>query len=408
MRKRPNKQYLTQLLPLMLQHPSNTELLQIITASHHDDYIQTLIQLMNQPQYKQYSVPARALYSTDDHPIQYSVPNPCYQAMLSAGYNALYFKPSHLNWGEQLKQTLQRKIATHHIKEDDLLKNNQFIKIEGGRTLQLTESHKTTDLVDFYKIQRQDEPLKDFIREAKVYHFIHHNPSFKSKLKSKIPIESKILVMPISLFSENILNKMDDPIATKIVNDISFVTVHHYQAPMQYYQYAHQFDKMSSNPFQSGESGILSAIFDIAALMSAGIIPSSTLPAFHDRYNHPWIAIHARLSYKNALPGTFGAWNTDATERPDYGFTGLRDWGDIAFYSEIQNYFKIESDTQYLYPEPVMQRFSFMNAICKNILSGVLLRSRLRQVSSEYHYTKPACQQETSRFIHQLLTQFIE
>ncbi len=60
-------------------------------------------------------------------------------------------------------------------------------------------------------------------------------------------------------------------------------------------------------------------------------------------------------------------WSSTATDRPDYGYDGLRDLRDIEFFGEIHSYFNSTNTKQYFYPEFVMQRLAFINVLCESI-----------------------------------------
>lgn len=90
------------------------------------------------------------------------------------------------------------------------------------------------------------------------------------------------------------------------------------------------------------EQGILDACHDAGFLASMGLILTSMLPAFHNTVStRRWIALHNAFNERNGVhPGTFGAWNTDATGKPDLGYCGIRDIGDYEFFGQIKSLFQ--------------------------------------------------------------------
>ena len=54
------------------------------------------------------------------------------------------------------------------------------------------------------------------------------------------------------------------------------------------------------------------------------------------------------------------------------------------------------------------QCFCLANAVCENLLAAHLIRARLRQSSSEYHYKNPVARQHNQAFIEQTLLSFLK
>ncbi|WP_257264781.1 hypothetical protein, partial [Endozoicomonas sp. ONNA2] len=86
---------------------------------------------------------------------------------------------------------------------------------------------------------------------------------------------------------------------------------------------------------------------------------------------------------------------------------GLRDWGDVEFYGSMSSGLWAKDSKTSGYAPEVLQRLSFANAICENLLAAVLLRSRLRRDSPDYNYQNQQAVEETENFIEQLLNEYL-
>ena len=140
-------------------------------------------------------------------------------------------------------------------------------------------------------------------------------------------------------------------------------------------------------------------------------MPTSTLPAFHNsRIGREWMALHALLGYtdRTVHPGTFGAWNSVATEYCDFGYGGFRDVGDFEPFGQIKSFMqRVDAKTGVQEPE-VEQCLCLVNAVCENLLAAHLIRARLRQAGADYHYKNPEARRQTETFIEQSMTSFLK
>ena len=357
-------------------------------------------------------VPPEHLYCKDN-PMKWSQYNPFLRELLHKCYGAYGFQPPEMQAGKRLSAFIDQAEYSFAEESDliDLLSTGT-LEITGGRTLKVKVDTQPGEKYYFFKFQRQDELPETLAREGLVYQFLNKDP-VGGKMKSALPVCEGFIRLPVGKLPEEI-KKFSDKLEVTKENGSEFINVFCYSAPEDYSTYAWEEDKNHPhNRFMRPEAGILKACHDIGLLTGIGFIPTSTLPAFHDTgTNRRWFFM-APLTDQNYFiafnsPGTFGAWNTDATEKPDFGNTGVRDGGDCEFYGEIKIFLQIEGVANNLYPEPVVQRIAMANAICENLLAAVLLRSRLNQSSVYYHYQNPEAIKATKKFISDCFYEFIQ
>ncbi len=148
---------------------------------------------------------------------------------------------------------------------------------------------------------------------------------------------------------------------------------------------------------------------------SAGVVLTDVLPAFHCGLGKSrWIALRCLLGCRPCeeilYPGNFSGWRQSVTDRPDIGYDGLRNVSDYELFGNITGYFESSFFLNYgIYPEPVIQRLAFSNAICEQLIAVILLRSRLRsQQAGTYHYKNTAAVERTKEFIAQSYEAFLK
>ncbi|WOG26495.1 hypothetical protein [Endozoicomonas sp. 8E] len=272
--------------------------------------------------------------------------------------------------------------------------------IVGGRTLAV----KNGEEVDYYKFQRLGESVATLAQEGIMHQFIAGSDRFKSRK----PRFGEFLILLEKDLPESARGFTDRLQVCDIDGERAF-RVYHFKATKNYGQYAHTPDQ-SRTPYAIAERGLLDAIHDIGVLNgSVGVMPTSTIPAFHDT-GRRWLFLSPLLGNSDCfafpLPGTFGGW-IKAIERPDFGWDGLRDWGDVEFYGAMKSGLSARDSKTSGHSPEVMQRLSFVNALCENLLAAVLLRARLRRDSPDYHYQNQQAVEETENFIEQLLNEYL-
>ncbi|WP_448216233.1 hypothetical protein [Endozoicomonas sp. 2B-B] len=271
--------------------------------------------------------------------------------------------------------------------------------IVGGRTLAITNGEE----VDYYKFQRVGESVTTLAQEGVMHQFIAKSDRFKSQ---KPRFGQYLTVLEKDLPEST--RGFTDRLQVINVDGERAVRVYFFKATKHYGQYAHTPD-ITNASFAVAERGLLKGIHDIGVLNgNFGVMPTSTIPAFHDT-GRRWVFLTPLLGsmlYALPLPGTFGGW-IKAIERPDFGWDGLRDWGDVEFYGSMKSGLTARDSKTSGYTPEVMQRLSFANALCENLLAAVLLRSRLRRDSPDYHYQNQRAVEETENFIEQLLNEYL-
>ena len=278
----------------------------------------------------------------------------------------------------------------------------------GGRTLKIEQG----ELAHHYKFQRKGESLKTLMQEGVVHTVREKHPELFGPLRSKLPGQSCFFkIYPDQLPFP--LPKLDDPLAIqKDEDDREYVYVYRYVASTDYSVYAHIADHSHpDSPWHKGEQGLLTACHDIGRFIAMGLVPTSTLPAFHDtKYARQWVALHTALGYVDGAfhAGTFGAWNSTATEYCDFGYGGFRDVGDFEAFGKIDSFIKKLPRKECQQVPEVAQCLSLANAVCENLLAAHLIRARLRQNGSDYHYKNPEAVQQTEAFIEKTLLSFLK
>ncbi|WP_252176592.1 hypothetical protein [Endozoicomonas sp. 4G] len=275
--------------------------------------------------------------------------------------------------------------------------------VVGGRTLVIPNDNE--EEADYYKFQRVGEFKSTLEQEGIMHRFIAKNDRFKSKK----PSFGQYLVVLEKDLPESVQG-FTDPLQVTDVKGERAILVYHYKATNHYSKYAHTPDETSSAPYARPEQGLLDSIHDIGVLNGQfGIMPTSTIPAFHYT-GRRWVFLSPLLGnskyYAFPLPGKFESW-IEATERPDFGWDGLRDWGDVEFYGSMVSGLTSQDSKTSGYTPEVLQRLSFANALCENLLAAVLLRSRLRRDSLDYYYKNKQAVAETENFIERLLNEYL-
>ncbi|WP_252176700.1 hypothetical protein [Endozoicomonas sp. 4G] len=337
------------------------------------------------------------------HPLQFQSPNT--EAFpLVVVVHAVGFHASDEDAGHQLKLAFAHAGKTHfqrvYSAQHPLSLFTKKGTILGGRTLKIPNG----EWVDYYKFQRIGESVDTLAQEGIMHQLIAKNDRFKSQK----PLFGQYLVVLEKDLPE-ITRHFTDRLQVNSVESERILLVYYFQATDDYSQYAYTPDK-TNTPYASAERGLLNGIHDIGVLNGQyGVMPTSAIPAFHFT-GRRWVFLSPLLGnskyFAFPLPGKFENW-IEAIERPDFGWSGLRDWGDVEFYGSMKSGFGSEDSKTWGYTPEVFQRLSFANALCENMLAAVLLRSRLRRDSPDYHYQNPQAVEETKTFIEQLLNEYL-
>ncbi len=337
------------------------------------------------------------------NPLNFQLSNTSAFELVVAAH-AFDFHPAQLASGRQLQSEFARAGETVfesvYSGQDPLSLFEKEGSIVGGRTLAICNGEE----VDYYKFQRVGESVSTLAQEGIMHQFIAKSDRFKSRK----PRFGEYLVVLEKDLPES-CRSFTDRLQVSYVNGERAFRVYHFKATNSYGKYAHIIDD-TSTPYATAEQGLLNSIHDIGVLNGKfGVMPTSTIPAFHFT-GRRWVFLSPLLGnstyFASPLPGKFESW-IKAIERPDFGWDGLRDWGDVEFYGSMKSGLGTKDSKTWGYSPEVMQRLSFANALCENMLAAVLLRSRLRRDSQDYYYQNQLAVKETENFIEQLLNEYL-
>ena len=254
--------------------------------------------------------------------------------------------------------------------------------VRGGRTLVREENGRCVHL----KFQRQGESLAEFGAEEAVQRFAwrHHK---RLGFKSEIPRPEAVVFVPRELLPEEAGDFSDALQPHDGQGRPGYLAFHFTTGD-------HSYDTLAWQPDtpQGGDSrardGLLRALHDIGVWSSMGAVHTSTIRLYHEFRNdcdRPELLLTGLFRPGVGYPGKLHMWNTRATDSSDWGWSGLRDLGDMEFYPFITSYVQA-NDAGWTVPD-YGQRASFVNAVAQNILASLLHIMRLyRATDPHYHY----------------------
>ena len=298
--------------------------------------------------------------------------------------------------------TQAEQLVSPTMNEDEE-KHLEDSAIFGGRTLK-KEGH-------FFKFWREGEPLSVFLREYNTTQLLNQVPiGLKSEIPRPISITRLRKTIKTTLFVSQFTDKPE--ITTDKKTGEKYYLVYHYQASENYGIYAYQKNLNTKTPFKEAENGLLKGIHDIGRLARNGILYTNVLPTFHKKNdkNISWMVLtKIFMNDKANYPGSMIAWSTKATEYPDYGYSGLRDFGDFSLLGTTLDYMQRGAmQTRKPTTWKQSQKASLYNAINENIFATLLLYARLHQKEDYFHYMNTETIQKTHLFIHKILTNFLK
>ncbi len=269
-------------------------------------------------------------------------------------------------------------------------------QVRGGRTLVREENGRCVHM----KFKRRGESLATFAAEEAVQRFALAHQKILG-LRSEIPEPRGIFwVRPENLptaareFADP-LDVMDDPPGPGGYLVFCFSTKDH-----DYDTLAWQADGEQADGGRARE-GLMRAFHDLGVWSSLGVMHTSTIRLYHHFYSEddlrPELVLRALFSAEQAYPGALHLWNTKAIERSDWGWSGLRDLGDLEFYPFISCY--VESGEAQWAPPGYAQRASFVNALAHNLLGGLLHFMRQQREQPAYHYRNPEAVETMARCV---------
>ena len=344
-------------------------------------------------------------------PLRFALENPeLFHLALSASKVAAHWMPPRYGAGRWLLNEIERGLSVASVGLPDYREPlfQRPASAAGGRTLKVEQGAQAL----YYKFQRRGESLETLMREGVLHTVRESRPDLLGQLRSKLPGDSRFFRLYLDQLPEVLPPFADPPEVGKDEDGRDCLHVYRYTASTDYSLYAHRADhSQPGNPYHKGEQGILTACHDIGQFIAMGLVPTSTLPAFHDQQSdRQWLALHALFGYRKrtVYPGTFGAWNSVATEQCDFGYGGFRDLGDFEPFGKIGSFIE-KTDAQAGVQVPELEQcLSVLNAVCENLLAAHLVRARLRQTGSDYHYKNPEALQQNQAFIEQSLLCFLK
>ncbi len=268
----------------------------------------------------------------------------------------------------------------------------------GGRTLVRTEGPRCVHM----KFQRRGEKLDVFSAEQTVQKFAHAHGNTLN-WHSEIPEPEEIVLVPLDAL----------PVRQPAFPDrleIHELRGDSYALAFRFTTRDDSYDTLAWQPdtpqggCERARQGLLRAFHDLGVWSSLGAVHTSTIALYHHFYeagdSRPELLLSHLFQPGHAYPGTLHLWNTQATGQSDWGWSGLRDLGDLEFYPFISTF--LESSDAFWIPPGYGQRASFVNAIAQNILGGLLHYMRLhRATDPDYHYLHTGAVSALAEFLEQ-------
>ena len=273
--------------------------------------------------------------------------------------------------------------------------------VYGGRALMMNTPTKTSRM----KFLRYGEPLEDFFREEAVHRFVW-NHGLGGLLKSEVPWPVGLQLLPVELMPEDIFADFRSRLATVALGSRCFYLMYQFTTRNQDYStLAHQKDPDGNST--RAEQGLINASYDLGVWSSLGAVHTSTIRAYHSfKDNRRELFLCFMFKHNLAFPGALTAWDSKATDESDWGYSGLRDIGDMEFYPGITSYFD-DADATAFMPPGFDQRAAFMNAFCENMVAAVLHYARMHRDDPDYHYKDAIGRAKLGAFIDQAIGAFL-
>ena len=304
--------------------------------------------------------------------------------------------------GHQLQQYIQKKIR----QEEENLNGGNVIErpsipenysVYGGRALLSTEGNHCVRL----KFLREGEPFSEFVREEAMHCYSKDNEELLN-LKSEVPEATGLRLLAEENMPKELITSFRSTLKILKFNQKRYYLAYEFTTHNKNYsKLAHQPDE--NGHFQAAESGLLKACYDLGIWSSLGVVHTSTIMAFHFGRKEIFLAylVNKNLSF----PGALTNWDSRATDESDWGYTGLRDIGDVEFYPHITSYFQAV-DVKYVSPG-YSQRVAFINAFCENMIAAVMHYARLHRDDPDYHYKNQAGLDKLAGFVEKAINAYL-
>lgn len=354
------------------------------------------------------------LFKSDINPISSLSENPFLMGMVLRSMMVESPKPT--NSGNTLIRESKELAETRQLEPIQNLPDeikSQLINarsiLTSGRNIILSGPLNTVTVIKLNRQPNQDDDKKDLFLESIITEKLSRSDVLK--LKSAIPKPLGIFNINVDDIPTGVLDNLHDK--PHVVDDQ--ITAYIYKAPAAYCRYAHT--PSSEGGQEVCVEGIGYALTDAALLLRHGLAYSNCLPAFHNTQdNCIWNAFYTLFTdrvlgctendylRRRKFPGTFGAWNGTATERPDYRHSGLSDWADFEPVGEISSYFKDQTDIY----DSTKQNLAIANTLFNQILAAVLLYARANGENKDYHWQCTHEIERAAQFINNALSCFLE
>ena len=344
------------------------------------------------------------------HPLNFKVDNQALPELRKLCRLAPLYRMPEQDKGECIVRFIEQELAKEPVfQEIAPPKFTHANTVCQGRTLITKSSEK----VFYYKLQRPLEDQSLLAKEYLLHHYLAGGKAKELKLQSEIPIAKHLFKLKLQRISKDIFAQLEE-IKCSTGGRQTYIYGYCYEtSSTDYATYAWKPNTDSPHsPNDRSVTGMLMAGHDLGRWCAMGLLHTSTLPAFHDTLTHRrWLALNnlfTNTDSENALCGTFGAWDTDATERPDFRYSGLADLADYEFFGDLENYLSYNSYTNVSdYFPPASQKVALANYIVEILLGNILLYARLHQQNQNYHLNNQQAQYNLSSFITLLTDQFL-
>ena len=259
-----------------------------------------------------------------------------------------------------------------------------------------------------YKFLRKGEPLTEFSREEAVHSF-YHNAEFgcqlRSALISEVPKPGNIWLIAHEKIPEELLKTFRSELETMNINGQLFYVCYRFTTENRNYStLAHQPEENGSTI--TAKQGLLKAAYDLGVWSSCGAVHTSTIKAFHNfNDNRKEVFLIGLLSAQFYFPGCLSFWKSKATDESDWGWSGLRDIGDMEFYPHIDAYTSA-SEAAFKVPG-YAQRCSFLEGFVSNMVAAVFHYARLHCEDNDYHYKKDKAVDDVAGFIESAMNNYL-
>ena len=306
--------------------------------------------------------------------------------------------------GDELQGYIQKhhqerlaRLRAGHITMLTALPDNR--EVYGGRTFLSVDSDN--DCCRRFKFLRKNEPLEEFTREEAMHRFasVHAN---ELRLRSEQPLAVGLKVLAVDKMPAELLEyALDVSFSSELevitINNKPYFLVYEFTTrDRQYSKLAHQRDEQGET--NSAEQGLLNACYDLGKWASLGVVFTSTIQAYHSFYhNQRELFLTCMLSNQLSHPGAMTDPYNRATDQSDWGYTGLRDWGDCEHYPAITTYQNAPDATDQL--PGYDQRVAFLNNFFENIVAMLMHYARLHREETGYNYQNDKCLDELARFV---------